>query len=142
LIFDFSQKFSSYNNPNPNFFFRIWIQPKHSDYFGFGSTQHCSKVLFRVALTLLKLNETRLLGRTEFSDLVEEVKAVAGTSREVLHCHEFLASMYAAAALPAGLTRAKLARLRAELGEEVREEELERERRRKADAASTTLRDG
>ena len=97
-----------------------------------------SKVLFRVALALLKLNESRLLSRTEFADLAEELKAVVAGSKEVLHCHDFLASVYAMP-MP-GLTRGRLARLRAELGEEVREEELERERRRRVD--NSGMRDG
>jgi hypothetical protein len=43
LIFDFSQKYTSYKSESESvseseLFFRIRIQPKHSDYFGFGST--------------------------------------------------------------------------------------------------------
>ena len=91
-----------------------------------------------MALALLKLNESRLLSRTEFADLAEELKAVVAGSKEVLHCHDFLASVYAMP-MP-GLTRGRLARLRAELGEEVREEELERERRRRVD--NSGMRDG
>ncbi len=97
-----------------------------------------SKVLFRVALTLLKANESRLLAQAEFADLVGELKAIVTESKEVLHCHDFLESVYATP-MP-GLTRGRLARLRAEFGAEVREEELERERRRKADGSG--LRDG
>lgn len=97
-----------------------------------------SKVLFRVALTLLKVNESRFLTKTDFADMVEELKAVATTSREVLHCHDFLAAVYGSA-MP-GLTRGRLARMRADLGVEVLEEALERDRRRKSDGSG--LRDG
>jgi len=97
-----------------------------------------SKVLFRVALSLLKMNEPRLLAMTEFADLVGELKTVVTDSKDVLHCHDFMAAVYDTP-MPS-LTRARLAKLRAELGVEVREEELERERRRKSDGSG--LRDG
>ena len=48
-----------------------------------------SKILFRVALGLLKLNQDRLLSKTEFASLAEEFKHIA-ESKISVNCHTFL----------------------------------------------------
>ena len=48
-----------------------------------------SKILFRVALGLLKLNQDRLLAKTDFASLAEEFKAIA-EGRIATSCHSFL----------------------------------------------------
>ena len=86
-----------------------------------------SKVLFRVALGLLKIHQESLLKCKDFASLVEQLKA-AVVSRSAIHCHQFLEEVFEkTGALP----RAKIERLREEKGREVKKEQNEREERRK-----------
>ena len=86
-----------------------------------------SKVLFRVALGLLKMHQESLLACKDFASLVEQLK-VAVVSRSAIHCHQFLEEVFEkTGALP----RAKIERLREEKGREVKQEQREREETRK-----------
>jgi len=85
-----------------------------------------SKVLFRVALAILKLNEKNFLAKREFTDLMEEFKRYL-TSAEVGSCHTFIEKVFQ---LTPTLTRARIEKLRHELGRQVRDEQLERDRRK------------
>jgi len=86
-----------------------------------------SKVVFRVALGLLRVHEQALLATRDFAGLVEALKAVA-VSRETVACHSFLEEVMERTG---GLPRARIARLRATKGEQVKREQEEREARRK-----------
>jgi hypothetical protein len=48
-----------------------------------------SKIIFRVALTLIKLNETELLRCSDFGDMAELFKQITRSS-SVLDCHQFM----------------------------------------------------
>ena len=95
-----------------------------------------SKILFRVALGLLKLNQDRLLSKNDFASLAEEFKKIA-EDRITISCHTFLDDI---CTKTGGLPRAEISRLREELGAEVRAEQVERERRRREDGSG--MRDG
>ena len=95
-----------------------------------------NKILFRVALGLLKLNQARLLSKTDFASLAEEFKLIAG-ARLTVSCHTFLDDI---CTKTGGLPRSEIGRLREELGAEVRAEQGERERRRREDGSG--IRDG
>ena len=49
-----------------------------------------SKMLFRVAVTLIKLNEARLLECADFGDMAECFKTIL-KDQTVLECHQFMA---------------------------------------------------
>ena len=95
-----------------------------------------SKILFRVALGLLKLNQARLLSKTDFASLAEEFKVIAEAGLAV-SCHTFLDDI---CTKTGGLPRAEISRLREEQGQKVREEQVERETRRRRDGGA--IRDG
>lgn len=86
-----------------------------------------SKVLFRVALTILKIHEKEFLEKRDFADLMEEFKRFY-TSQKVLNCHSFLEKVYQNST---SLSRSKLAKLRVEFGNQTRIEQIERDNRRK-----------
>ena len=86
-----------------------------------------SKMLFRVALTLLKIHEKEFLERKDFAELMEEFKRFL-KSGEVVNCHNFMEKVYQTTP---NLTRSKLAKLRLEYGNQARVEQIERDRRRK-----------
>ena len=95
-----------------------------------------SKIVFRVALGLLKLNQESLLAKNDFALLAEEFKEILD-SKSTVNCHTFLEDICdKTGALP----KARIQKLRAEFGAQVREEQLERERRRKADGSG--MKDG
>ena len=48
-----------------------------------------SKIIFRVALTLIKMNETELLRCSDFGDMAELFKQITRSS-SVLDCHQFI----------------------------------------------------
>lgn len=48
-----------------------------------------SKIVFRVALTLIKMNEKELLRCTDFGDMAELFKQITRSS-SVLDCHQFI----------------------------------------------------
>lgn len=48
-----------------------------------------SKIIFRVALTLIKMNEKELLRCTDFGDMAELFKQITRSS-SVLDCHQFI----------------------------------------------------
>jgi len=86
-----------------------------------------SKILFRVALGILKIHQESLLKCKDFASLVEQLKE-AVVSRSAIHCHQFLEEVFEkTGALP----RSKIERLREEKGREVKKEQKEREERRK-----------
>ena len=95
-----------------------------------------SKILFRVALGLLKLNQDRLLNKTDFASLAGELKLLE-EDRITVSCHSFLDDI---CTKTGGLPRAEISRLREEVGREVRAEQAERERRRREE--DTGIRDG
>ena len=95
-----------------------------------------SKILFRVALGLLKLNKDRLLTKTDFAALIEEFKFIVDCGRTI-DCHQFLEDI---CSKTGPLPRSRIAKLRQEIGDQVREEQLQRERRRKEDGSG--MRDG
>ena len=49
-----------------------------------------SKILFRVAITLIKLHEDKLLKCTDFAEMAECFKHIT-RSPAVLDCHSFMA---------------------------------------------------
>ena len=85
-----------------------------------------SKVLFRVSLAILKMHEKKFLEKKDFTELIEEMKVFL-KSPDVAQCHTFLERTYQ---LTPSLTRAKISKLRAEIGNQVRDEQMEREKRR------------
>ena len=93
-------------------------------------------LLLRVALGLLKLNQARLLNKTDFASLAGEFKLLE-EDRITMSCHSFLDDI---CTKTGGLPRAEISRLREEVGAEVRAEQVERERRRREDR--TGIRDG
>ena len=95
-----------------------------------------SKILFRVALGLLKLNQARLINKTDFASLAGEFKLIE-EDRITMNCHTFLDDI---CTKTGGLPRAEISRLREEVGAEVRAEQVERERRRRQD--NSGMRDG
>jgi len=95
-----------------------------------------SKIVFRVAIGLLKLNQERLLSKQDFASLAEELKAIA-YSRSTVNCHTFLEDI---CGKTGSLPKATIEKLRSDFGAQVREEQLERERRRAADGSG--LKDG
>ena len=50
-------------------------------------------MLFRVAITLIKLHEVELSNCTDFGEMAETYKKIARTS-SVLDCHYFMAVLY------------------------------------------------
>jgi len=52
-----------------------------------------SKMLFRVAVTLIKLNEARLLECADFGDMAECFKTIL-KDQTVLECHQFMAATF------------------------------------------------
>jgi len=95
-----------------------------------------SKILFRVALGLLKMNQDKLLSKNDFALLAEEFKIILD-SKSTINCHTFLEDI---CDKTGPLPRSKLQKLRADFGAQVREEQMERERRRKADGSG--MKDG
>ena len=95
-----------------------------------------SEILFRVALGLLKLNQDRLLNKTDFASLAGELRLLE-EDRITVSCHSFLDDI---CTKTGGLPRAEISRLREEVGREVRAEQAERERRRREE--DTGIRDG
>ena len=95
-----------------------------------------SKILFRVALGLLQLNKDSLMSKTDFASMAEEIKKLGSTS-ETIDCHAFMEYIFdKTGAMP----RKKIDKLREEFGNLVREEQLEREKKRKQDGSG--LKDG
>lgn len=95
-----------------------------------------SKIVFRVALGLLKLNQDKLLTKTDFACLAEEFKEIVA-SKSTVNCHTFIEDI---CDKTGPLPRSRIQKLRAEFGAQVREEQMERERRRKADGSG--MKDG
>ena len=95
-----------------------------------------SERLFRLALGLLKLNQDRLINKTDFASLAGEFRLIE-EDRITISCHTFLDDI---CTKTGGLPRAEISRLREEVGAEVRVEQVERERRRKE--ADSGIRDG
>jgi len=95
-----------------------------------------SKILFRVAIGLLKLNKERLLAQKDFAALIEEFKYIVDSS-QVINCHQFLEDI---CNKTGPMPRAKIEKLRDEIGAEVRKEQEERERRRRDDGSG--IKDG
>ncbi|KZS20994.1 Growth hormone-regulated TBC protein 1-A [Daphnia magna] len=68
-----------------------------------------SKIIFRVALTLIKMNEKELLRCTDFGDMAELFKQITRSS-SVLDCHQFIeVAMFK---LPGSLSSSKIDSLR------------------------------
>ena len=95
-----------------------------------------NKILFRVALGLLKLNQDRLLAQTEFAGLAEELSKIAVTGLTV-NCHTFLEEV---CNKTGPLPRARITKLQEEIGAQVRVEQAEREMRRRTDGSG--IKDG
>ena len=86
-----------------------------------------SKILFRVAIGLLKINQEELLAKTSFADLVEGLKTIV-VSRSTVNCHTFLEEVLGGTG---SLPRAHIHQLREEQGRLVRREQGEREASRR-----------
>jgi len=95
-----------------------------------------NKIVFRVALGLLKMNQERLLAKDDFAALAEEFKEILDC-KSTVNCHTFLEDI---CDKTGPLPRSRIQKLRAEFGAQVREEQMERERRRKADGSG--MKDG
>jgi len=67
-----------------------------------------SKILFRVAITLVKLNEEELLKCSEFGEMAETFKKITRSS-SALDCHLFMAAIFK---LPGSLSSSQIQRLR------------------------------
>ena len=76
------------------------------------------------------------MAKQDFASLAEELKAIAN-SRSTVNCHTFLDDI---CCKTGSLPKATIEKLRSEFGAQVREEQLERERRRAADGSG--LKDG
>ena len=95
-----------------------------------------SKILFRVALGLLQQNKASLMSKTDFASMAEEIKKL-GTTPGTVNCHAFMEYIFDKTG---PLPRNKIEKLRGEFGKNVRDEQLDRERKRKQD--DTGLKDG
>lgn len=84
-----------------------------------------SKVLFRVALGLLKINQEQLLARNNFGDLVEGMKEML-VCRSTINCHTFLEEI---CSKTGPLPRTRIQELRVALGRQVEHEQGQREQR-------------
>nr|XP_058897821.1 growth hormone-regulated TBC protein 1 isoform X6 [Kogia breviceps] len=67
-----------------------------------------SKIIFRVALTLIKQHQALILEATSVPDICEKFKEITGGSF-VTECHTFMQKIFSA---PGSLSRASIARLR------------------------------
>jgi len=86
-----------------------------------------SKVLFRVSLGILHLDEQKLLAAKDMGSLMEEIKSFL-TSKSTLECHTFMESVYSSTQY---LKTAKINSLRQQIGDDVQLEQIDREKRLK-----------
>uniref|UniRef100_A0A8D9AK27 Growth hormone-regulated TBC protein 1 n=1 Tax=Cacopsylla melanoneura TaxID=428564 RepID=A0A8D9AK27_9HEMI len=91
------------------------------------------KILFRVALTLLKLNERALLDCDDFSTLVDCMKSMT-RAPAVLNCHSFMSQIFK---IPGTLKRSTIDTLRTEVEKKLSQERLKQKRM----SVKTTIRD-
>lgn len=87
-----------------------------------------SKILFRVALAVFKSNEKSLLAKKDLASLIDEFK-MCMLKDNVVDCHTCLEDVFK---LSQNLSRSRIDQLRLEFGTRVREEQIEREKRRKS----------
>lgn len=95
-----------------------------------------SKILLRVAIAFVKMSQERLLAAGEFAQLVQEFKSIQ-TCKLTTNCHTFMESVFKEIG---SFPQAKIVKLRKELGDQVRQEQIEREKRRMKDGSG--LKDG
>lgn len=86
-----------------------------------------SKVLFRVSLAILHMDENNLLGARDMGALMEEIKGFL-QSKQTLECHTFMETVYSSTQY---LRTAKIEKLRNDVEKDVRVEQIEREKRLK-----------
>lgn len=82
------------------------------------------KILFRVSLTLIKLNERALLDCTDLSTLITCFKTIT-RSPAVLHCHSFMTQIFK---VPGTLKRSTIESLRLEVEKKLSQEKLSQKR--------------
>ncbi|XP_008212411.1 growth hormone-regulated TBC protein 1-A [Nasonia vitripennis] len=84
-----------------------------------------SKIVFRVALTLIKRNRENLLACQDFTELAECFKEITKDSI-VLQCHDFMQSIFK---VPGSLSSSKISKLRAKVEQSHKEQQNAKERR-------------
>lgn len=80
-----------------------------------------SKILFRVALTLIGLHRTEILSTTQFSELSDCLKKIVKSST-VLNCHTFMQNIFK---VPGKITSKNLKKIRDKVAKERKDKKKE-----------------